>query len=342
MERRPRVSMLRANPLGAAPRMAQVPASCYSLRQCLSQMAPLPIEPVLPRSARPSRTRARRCSRRRRGREDHAGAAGAAGRAVAGRRGAIVMLEPRRLAARAAAGRMAAAAGRDASGGTVGYRIRHETRVGRAHPHRGGDRGRAHPDAADRPGARAASGLVVFDEFHERSIHADLGLALTLQTRALLRDDLRVLVMSATLDGAPVARTARRRADRHQRGAELPGGDPLPAARARRAGRGRPSRQRCGRRWPGTRATSSPSCRAPREIRRAEALLGRRPLPTWFRCTAPCRRRCRTARSGPARRAAARWCSPPRSPRPASPSTACAWWWTAAWRGCRATRRAPA
>jgi ATP-dependent helicase HrpB len=49
-------------------------------------------------------------------------------------------------------------------------------------------------------------GLVVFDEFHERSIHADVGLALTLQTRAILRPDLRVLVMSATLEGKPVAR----------------------------------------------------------------------------------------------------------------------------------------
>jgi ATP-dependent RNA helicase HrpB len=48
-------------------------------------------------------------------------------------------------------------------------------------------------------------GLVVFDEFHERSLHADLGLALTLQTRSVLRDDLRLLVMSATLDGGPIA-----------------------------------------------------------------------------------------------------------------------------------------
>jgi ATP-dependent helicase HrpB len=46
---------------------------------------------------------------------------------------------------------------------------------------------------------------VIFDEFHERSIHADLGLALTLHSRTLVRDDLRVLVMSATLDGEPVA-----------------------------------------------------------------------------------------------------------------------------------------
>jgi ATP-dependent helicase HrpB len=53
--------------------------------------------------------------------------------------------------------------------------------------------------------ALEGAGLVIFDEFHERSLHADLGLALTLQSRSVLRDDLRVLVMSATLDGGPVS-----------------------------------------------------------------------------------------------------------------------------------------
>ena len=48
-------------------------------------------------------------------------------------------------------------------------------------------------------------GLVIFDEFHERSIHADLGLALTLHSRSILRDDLRVLIMSATLEGGPIS-----------------------------------------------------------------------------------------------------------------------------------------
>ncbi|HEX6041564.1 ATP-dependent helicase HrpB [Longimicrobium sp.] len=120
---------------------------------------------------------------------------------LAGRR--IVMLEPRRLAARAAATFMARALGQDV-GGTVGYRVRMETRVGpttRIEVVTEGVLTRMLQSDAALEGV----GLVIFDEFHERSLHADLGLALTLQSRALLRDDLRVLVMSATLDGGPVA-----------------------------------------------------------------------------------------------------------------------------------------
>ena len=120
---------------------------------------------------------------------------------LAGRR--LVMLEPRRLAARAAAHRMAQTLG-EQPGDTVGYRIRHETRVGprtRVEVVTEGVLTRMlQADPALEPAA-----LVVFDEFHERSIHADLGLALTLQSRTILRDDLRILVMSATLDGGPVA-----------------------------------------------------------------------------------------------------------------------------------------
>jgi ATP-dependent helicase HrpB len=115
----------------------------------------------------------------------------------------IVMLEPRRLAARAAARRMAAVLG-ERPGETVGYRVRHETIVGSTTRIQVVTEGvltrMLHGDPALEP-----FGLVVFDEFHERSIHADLGLALTLHTRSLLREDLRILVMSATLDGAPVA-----------------------------------------------------------------------------------------------------------------------------------------
>jgi ATP-dependent RNA helicase HrpB len=120
---------------------------------------------------------------------------------LAGRR--IVLLEPRRLAARAAAGRMAETLG-EAVGETVGYRIRHETRIGP----------RTRVEVVTEgvltrmlltDSSLEAFGLVVFDEFHERSIHADLGLALALQSRGILREDLRLLVMSATLDGAPVA-----------------------------------------------------------------------------------------------------------------------------------------
>ncbi len=120
---------------------------------------------------------------------------------LAGRK--ILVLEPRRLAARAAARRMADLRG-ERLGQSVGYRIRRDSTVG--------------PDTRvevvtegiltrmlQHDPALEAAGLVIFDEFHERSIHADLGLALTLQTCAILRPELRVLVMSATLDGAPIA-----------------------------------------------------------------------------------------------------------------------------------------
>jgi ATP-dependent helicase HrpB len=117
--------------------------------------------------------------------------------------GRIVMLEPRRLAARAAARRMAQTLGEEV-GVTVGYRVRHETRVGpetRVEVVTEGVLTRMLQ--SDRE--LAGTGLVVFDEFHERSIHGDLGLALALQSQRILRPDLRLLVMSATLDGGPVA-----------------------------------------------------------------------------------------------------------------------------------------
>jgi ATP-dependent helicase HrpB len=120
---------------------------------------------------------------------------------LAGRR--IVMLEPRRLAARAAARHMARLRGEEV-GGTVGYRVRMETRVGSSTRIEVVTEGVLTRMLQSDP-ALEGVGIVIFDEFHERSLHADLGLALTLQSRALLRDDLRLLVMSATLDGAPVA-----------------------------------------------------------------------------------------------------------------------------------------
>ncbi|HEU0298383.1 MAG TPA: ATP-dependent helicase HrpB, partial [Longimicrobium sp.] len=113
------------------------------------------------------------------------------------------MLEPRRLAARAAARHMARLLGQDV-GGTVGYRVRMETRVGPTTRIEVVTEGVLTRILQSDP-ALEGVGLVIFDEFHERSLHADLGLALTLQSRALLRDDLRLLVMSATLDGGPVA-----------------------------------------------------------------------------------------------------------------------------------------
>ena len=116
----------------------------------------------------------------------------------------VVLLEPRRLAARAAARRMAAMLG-ERVGDTVGYRVRHESVVGSATRIVVVTEGILTRMLQSDPGLEGF-GLVIFDEFHERSVHADLGLALTLHSRSVLRADLRVLVMSATLEGGPVAR----------------------------------------------------------------------------------------------------------------------------------------
>lgn len=120
---------------------------------------------------------------------------------LAGRK--IVMLEPRRLAARAAARRMAETLG-ERVGETVGYRVRMDTRVGPATRVEVVTEGVLTRLVLDDPTLEAV-GLVMFDEFHERNLVSDLGLALCLQSRELLRDDLRLLVMSATIAGAPVA-----------------------------------------------------------------------------------------------------------------------------------------
>ncbi|KEO84866.1 ATP-dependent helicase HrpB [Tumebacillus flagellatus] len=115
----------------------------------------------------------------------------------------ILMLEPRRLAARAAAGFMASVLG-EKVGETVGYRVRMDTRVGpktRIEVVTEGVLTRM----LQGDQALEGYGIVIFDEFHERSLHADLGLALCLQSQEMLRDDLRLLVMSATLEAEPVA-----------------------------------------------------------------------------------------------------------------------------------------
>jgi ATP-dependent helicase HrpB len=116
----------------------------------------------------------------------------------------IVMLEPRRLAARAAARRMAGTLG-EPVGRTVGYRVRMDTRVSAATRIEVVTEGVLTRMRQDDP-ALEGIGLVIFDEFHERSLHADLGLALAIESRTALQPDLRILVMSATLDGTAVAR----------------------------------------------------------------------------------------------------------------------------------------
>jgi len=115
----------------------------------------------------------------------------------------IVMLEPRRLAARAAARRMAALLG-EAVGERVGYRMRMESAVGPRTRVTVVTEGMLVRAVQSDP-ALERVGLVILDEAHERSLQADLSLALLLQVRELLRPDLRLLAMSATLDGAALA-----------------------------------------------------------------------------------------------------------------------------------------
>jgi len=122
---------------------------------------------------------------------------------VAGR-GAVVLLQPRRVAARAVARRIAALRG-GGLGDEVGYQVRFDRRLG---PH---TRIRVVTEGVllaqlQRDPSLPGVGAVVLDEFHERSLHADLALALLRETVDALRDDLAVVVMSATMDPAPVAR----------------------------------------------------------------------------------------------------------------------------------------
>ena len=117
--------------------------------------------------------------------------------------GRILMLEPRRLATRAAAERMATTLG-ESVGRTVGYRMRGDTKVSRDTRIEVVTEGILTRMLHTDPSLEGV-GAVIFDEFHERSLNADLGLALTLEVRGALRDDLMLLAMSATLDAAPVA-----------------------------------------------------------------------------------------------------------------------------------------
>ena len=116
----------------------------------------------------------------------------------------IIMLEPRRVAARAAAWRMADMLGEEC-GKTVGYATRFEREMSGATRVVVLTEGLFTRRILDDPALEDA-GLVIFDEFHERSLNTDFGLALALDSQRGLRPDLRLLVMSATLDAAPVAR----------------------------------------------------------------------------------------------------------------------------------------
>ncbi|WP_064686322.1 ATP-dependent helicase HrpB [Rhizobium bangladeshense] len=117
--------------------------------------------------------------------------------------GRIILLEPRRLAARAAASRMASLIGEQV-GGTVGYRMRLDNRISASTRIEVVTEGVFARMVLDDPELSGVS-TVIFDEFHERSLDADFGLALALDVQSALREDLRILVMSATLDIERVA-----------------------------------------------------------------------------------------------------------------------------------------
>jgi len=115
----------------------------------------------------------------------------------------LLMLEPRRIAARSAALFMARQIGEEV-GQTVGYRTRLDTRVSAATRIEVVTEGILTRMVQQDP-ALSGYGMVIFDEFHERSLQADLGLALVREVQQALREDLRLLVMSATLDGSRIA-----------------------------------------------------------------------------------------------------------------------------------------
>lgn len=135
----------------------------------------------------------------------------------------IVMLEPRRLAARAAAKRMAELIG-ERVGETIGYRVRLDSAISAKTQVEVVTAGVFIRQIQDDP-SLDGFGAVLFDEFHERSLDVDLGLALCLDARQALRGDLRILAMSATLDGAPIARLLE---------PALPGGAPILTSEGRR------------------------------------------------------------------------------------------------------------
>ena len=121
---------------------------------------------------------------------------------LGGRR--IIMLEPRRVAARAAAGFMARQLG-ESVGDTVGYRIRFESKVSARTRIEVVTEGILTRMLQDDPMLEGI-GALLFDEFHERHLAGDLGLALALDVQSQLREELRIVVMSATLDGEKLAR----------------------------------------------------------------------------------------------------------------------------------------
>ena len=237
----------------------------------------------------------------------------------------LILLEPRRIAARAAAARMAATLG-EKVGETIGLRVRLTSLVSKRTRIEVVTEGVFTRMILDDPALDGVA-AVLFDEFHERSLDADLGLAFALDAQQGLREDLRLLVMSATLDGARVARAARRRAADRKPGPRLSRRDTICRSRPRRADRGRGrardarrarERKRLDPRLPAGAGRDPPRRRD--ACRRASSV----PTSTLRRSMARWTAARRISPSRPARRDGARSCSRPRSPRRRSPSRACA------------------
>ena len=254
--------------------------------------------------------------------------------------GKIVLLEPRRLAARAAARRMAQLARRGA-GATVGYAMRMENRTSaktRIVVVTEGVLARMILDDPELPGVSA----VIFDEFHERSLDGDFGLALALDVQGALRPDLRLLVMSATLDGARVAKLLSGAPVIESEGRAFPVDvryDERPAGAADRGRHGQGDPRGARRR---ERQSCSPSC--PASARSSAPPSGwRARLGAGHRHRAALRH---ARRQGAGRGDQAGAGRPPQGGAGhldrrdlASPSTACASSSIPACRGCRATSR---
>ena len=203
----------------------------------------------------------------------------------------IVMLEPRRVAARAAAGFMARQLGEEV-GATVGYRVRFDSRVGPSTRIEVVTEGILARMLQDDP-MLDGIGAVLFDEVHERHLAGDLALALALDVQAGLREDLRIVLMSATLDGERLARW-------------------LDAPRLASEGRSFPVW--CAKPSRRTRATCWCSCRA---SAKSHGRLRRWPMRRSMRmscsCTASCRSSSSRACCNPTRTGAAAWCWRPTS-----------------------------
>ena len=185
-------------------------------------------------------------------------------------KGRILMLEPRRIAAVSAARWMAKTLG-EQIGGTLGYSIRFESRVSEKTRIEVVTEGILTRRIQTDPGLEGVA-MVIFDEFHERSLQADLALALCLDIRRTLRKDLKILVMSATLDCGPVA--------------SLLDGAPVISSRARpfrsKSATGRTGRT--GSFTRGLRQRSSPRCRRPPATYSSSCPAGARSAPAPNPC----------------------------------------------------------